>query len=468
MSYLNRPRLYYYILRGYIRDAHIRYCDNILDVNFSHVRPRIGGTNILHGFYRDFFLEVNFLTKCEYYFYHNIKESNYSDTFFYLANDFTQKRGSVSLSFLDMDLDLNDLSDINIESQTYLSKFSNCKSRFNGNSLTVFKCTKNGINLKNNSSILILKLSSTGLNLLKIRTIHFKEFKKIIIDDNINELFYQSFNSEYLIDKVGYFYIPILNYNTKRQLIYCSKDNTMTVYYGDYDLIDQNSEVSFEKMRMFKISHNYEDYPGNNYEGFTIITNNNADNYFIQIVDIDKDVYDNLLIEKISDKNHVNKEIIFDIPIKNYYIFYQNDFTEDYLNIIFDVVMIYGNLDLKYIDIDSISDKDFNLKKILSFSQDDYSITDLNHPTLVNKASEFIKISNNNYNSKYYFKAKFYLNKYFVEENKNWHSLIPIYLNPLESKKFSLDNLYGNTNYMFKLGDNYNQRLNNKKMILKH
>ena len=88
-----------------------------------------------------------------------------------------------------------------------------------------------------------------------------------------------------------------------------------------------------------------------------------------------------------------NREIIFDIPIKNYYIFYQNDFKEDYLNIIFDIVVIYGILDIKYIDIDSISDKDFNLKKILSFSQEDYSITDLNHPTLVKKTSEFIKIS---------------------------------------------------------------------------
>ena len=378
--------------------------------------------------------EINFLTKCDYYFYHDIKESIYSDKFF----------------------------DINVKSQIYLSSFSSCKSRFNGNSLTVFKCTKNSINIKNNSNFLILKLSSTGFNSLKIRTIHFKEFKKIVINDNQNELFYQSFNSELLIDKVGYFYIPKLNNNTKRQLIYCSKANSMTVYYGDYDLIDQNSEVSFENMRLFKISHNNEDYSGNNLDGFTIITNNKVDNYFIQITDIDKDVYDNLLIEKISDKFNVNREIKFDIPIKNYYIFYQNDFKEDYFNIIFDIVVIYGNLDLKYIDIDSISDKDFNLKKLISFSQDDFSITDLNHPILVKKTSEFIKISNVKFNSKYYFKAKFYLNKYFVEENKNWNSLIPIYLNPLESKKYSLDNLYGNTNYMFKLGDKYNDNVNNK------
>lgn len=406
--------------------------------------------------------EINFLTKYDYYFYHDIKESNNSDKFFYIANDFTQKRGGIALSFLDMDINLSDVNEINIKSQITLSNFTNCKSCFNGNSLTVFKCTKNGINLKNNSNILILKLSSNGFNSLKIRTIHFKEFKKIVINDNITDLFYQSFNSELLIDKVGYFYIPKLSNNTKRQLIYCSKDNTMTVYKGDYDLIDQNSEISFDKIRMFKISHNNEDYSGNDFDGLTIITNNKVDNYFIQIADIDKDVYDNLLIEKISDKLRANREIIFDIPIKNYYIFYQNDFKEDYLNIIFDIVVIYGILDIKYIDIDSISDQDFNLKKILSFSQEDYSITDLNHPTLVKKTSEFIKISNNNYNSKYYYKAKFYLNKYFLEENKNWNSLIPIYLNPLESKKYSLDNLYGNTSYMFKLGDKYDDNENNK------
>ena len=124
-----------------------------------------------------------------------------------------------------------------------------------------------------------MKLSSNGFNSLKIRTIHFKEFKKIVINDNINDLFYQSFNSELLIDKVGYFYIQKLSNNTKRQLIYCSKDNTMTVYKGDYDLIDQNSEISFDKIRMFKISHNIEDYSGNDFDGLTIITNNKVDNY---------------------------------------------------------------------------------------------------------------------------------------------------------------------------------------------
>jgi hypothetical protein len=140
--------------------------------------------------------EFNFLTKSDYYFYQIIKESKYSDKFYYIANDLSFKRGMISLSFLEMNIDLNILNNNNktyLNNQIYSSNFSNCKTRHNWNSLAFFRCIKS--NLKNNSNILILKLSSTGINPLKIRKIHFKEFKEYIIDTNLNKSFNKTFNS---------------------------------------------------------------------------------------------------------------------------------------------------------------------------------------------------------------------------------------------------------------------------------
>ena len=411
--------------------------------------------------------EINFLTKSDYYFYQIIKDNKYSDKFYYIANDFSFKRGMVSLSFLEMNIDLNILNDnnktyLNNQIPLYSSNFSNCKSRHNWNSLAFFRCIKN--NLKNNSNILILKLSSTGINPLKIRKIHFKEFKEYIINTNLNESFYKTFNSELLINKMGYFYIPKLINESKYQLIYCSKQNTMNIYYGDFDITESKTEFdSFDKIRLFKISHSSKDY-NNNFNGYTIITNNREDNYFIQVIDISKDIYDNLLIERITEKTHLNKEITFDIPIKNVYIFNLNEYEEKDTesDIIFDVQVLYGKLDIKYIDIDSIPENNFDLNKIILFNKDEYQIADGAHPFLVKKTTEFIKITNINYHLDYYFKAKFYLNKYYTKEDKEWNTLNPIYLNPLESKIYSLENIYGNVNYMIRLGDRYNDYTTDK------
>lgn len=405
--------------------------------------------------------EFNFLTKSDYYFYQTINSNNYSDTFYYIANDFSFKRGMISLSFLEMSIDLDILNDNNKIPlhPSNLSNFSNCKSRHNWNSFAFFRCTKN--NLKNNTNILILKVSSIGINPLKIRKVHFKKFEEYIIDTNLNKSFHKTFNSEILINKMGYFYIPKLAKESKYQLIYCSKQNTMNIYYGDFDITESKTEFdSYDKIRLFKISHNSKD----NFSGYTIITNNREENYFIQVIDISKDIYDNLLIERITEKTHLNKEITLDIPIKNVYIFNLNEYDEKYSesDIIFDVQALYGKLDVKYIDIDSIPENNFDLNKIILFNKGEYQIADGAHPFLVKKTTEFIKITNINYHLDYYFKAKFYLNKYYTKEDKEWNELNPIYLNPLDSKIYSLENIYGNVNYMIRLGDIYNDYTTDK------
>ena len=408
--------------------------------------------------------EINFLVKSDYYFYLNLSYIYNNGKLFFVAYDLSLKRGAISLSSLEANIELGNLNNNTyLQKYIYLSNFANCKSRFYWNSISSFKCL-NSIHLNNNSNIIIIKISSSGINSLKVRKIHFKELKRIILDDNEykNGLYYKSFNSDFLIDKFGYFYLPKINNDTKRQLIYCSNENTMTLYYGDYDIIDQNQDIlNFDKLRLFKISHDNKDYMENNFDGFTIFTYNKDYNYFIQLIDVNIDIYDNLIIEKLVDKDHLNKEIIFDAPIKNYYIFCMNDFNEDNQDIIFDIQILYGNIDAKYIDIDSIQEKDFNLNKIILFNDEDYSIKNLNHPILVKQTTEFIKIINNRFNFQYFYKTKFYLNKYIIKENNNWNELNPIFLNPYESKIFSLEQIYGDIKCLFKLGDNYKDYTNN-------
>ena len=249
--------------------------------------------------------EINFLIKSNYYFYQIINDNNDNiDKLYYIVNDFSLKRGMVSLSSIEANIDINEVNNNTyIENRILISNFINCKSRV-WNSLTFFRCFKN----KTDSNIIILRISSSGINPLNIRKVHFKELKRTIIDEKNNGLYYQSFNSQNLVDKFGYIYIPIINNDTKRQLLYCSKENTLSVYFEDYDIVGQNSIVSFlDKLRLFKISHSKSDYEKKNFSGFTIITYNKDINYFIQLIDINKDIYDNLLIERMLDSEHLNK-----------------------------------------------------------------------------------------------------------------------------------------------------------------
>ena len=370
--------------------------------------------------------EINFLTKSDFFIYQNISEKN---ELFYLANDNLFKRGTITLGFLEIRID--DLNNRYMENQIYSLDFTYCKNRFYGNSLTVFKCEKK-MDIKKDANIILLKISSSGIFPLKIRKVHFKELNKIIFEENKNiNFYYKSFNSNNLIDKLGYIHIPQLNDNAKKQLVYCSLSNTMNIFSGDYDIIESNFENSYsDNVKIFKISH--EDNP----DGFTIISFNKDSRYFIQVIDVDKEIYDYLLIERITDKDKLNKEIIFDTPIKNYYIFFINEYNEDFQDIIFDAQIHYGKIDIKYLDIDLIPENNFNLNDIFQCNEKNYSIIDANHPFIVKQTTEFIKITNLNFYSNYFYKAKFYLNKYLNKENKKFNTLVPIYLNPLESKYF--------------------------------
>ena len=402
--------------------------------------------------------EITFLTKIDYYFAISLSDKNNYLNF--ILNDFFGKKGNITLS--SSKINLADLSIDKIQT----NNFAICKKRNFMDNLFIFNYKNE--NLSDTSNILVLKLSGSGASPLKLHKIQFKILPKIIIEDE-NDFVHYSFNSESIIERFGYFYIPKTNNETKRQLIYCSEQKTMSILRGDYNIIEEKFLINLisDDLRLYKVPYQQEFDRKEYYNGITIITFNNDKSYFVQIMDVSEEVYNNLVIEKFSDKNNLNKEIELNYPIKNHYIFCINDYSSEISDLILDKQIIYGNLSVEYIDIDAINEKDFKFNKILLFKNDDYSIINARHPILIKKTTELLKITNYNYNEKYLFKAKLYLNKYFkVTENKIYNSLMPIYLNGFESKKYILDKNFENINYIFKLGDNYFDYVNNSNITL--
>ena len=201
---------------------------------------------------------------------------------------FLEKKGGISLSWTKINID--DLTTDKISS----IKFPYCRKRNFIDNLTIFNYQNE--KTSDTSNILILKLSGTGSSTLELHRINFKILPKIIIEKD-NEFAHYSFNSESIIENFGYFYIPKSTSETEHQLIYCSKSNTMNIFRGDYDILDahiQNNLIS-DDLRLFKVQHQIEIASEDANNGFTVITYNKDNNYFVQISDVSIDIYNNLL-----------------------------------------------------------------------------------------------------------------------------------------------------------------------------
>ena len=388
----------------------------------------------------DTIYNINFLTNCDYYFAQNI-QSNIEDLY-YIVNDFSDEKESVVLSYAKINtsnLSFNEISQIN---------FNQSKHKVFQNLFTIFNCK-----IENMTDLVLIKVSGTGLPFLNMHKIQFKILPRIIRQEE-NDLGHYTFDSELIIERIGYFYIKKIENETKGQLIYCSKDKTMSIFKGDYNIIeDKSNNLISDDSRLYKITGEREIDETNYY---TIITFNEKNKYFVQIVDAQNDICDNLIIDKVTDKTK-NREIKINKGIKNYYLFSVNNYKSESHDIILDVQINHRNLSVEYIDIDNIDENKFNLSDIISFNEKVDTKVNARYPIIIKKTTEIIKITNNYYYDSTLFQPKFYLNKYLnIVENKIYNSLTPIFLKPLESKEFALDNnIIGNTSYLFKLGSYY-------------
>ena len=389
--------------------------------------------------------EINFLTKCEYYFLQNLTDN--AENLFYIINDFSDLKENVELSYArinNSNISLNDISKIN---------FSISVHKIFLNLYTIYNCKNNDVQALNTSNFLLIKLSGVGLPFLNLHKIQFKLLPRIIIPED-NVLSHYSFNSEFGIEKIGYFHIRRPKNESKRQLIYCSSDKTMNIYKGDYNIIEDASDYLIsENSRLDKISEPSEP---NTEIGYTVITYNEKNNYFVQVAEVSIEIYDNLYIENEKNKGSLNREVEINKPIHNYYLFYVNDKKNSDYDMILDVQITYGNISVEYVDINYIKESDFNLNDIISFNEKVKYKINAKHPILIRKTTELIKITNNFYNNSSLYQAKFYLNRYSnVLDNKIYNSLQPVFLKPLESRICTLVNIMGNTNYLFKIGSYY-------------
>ena len=394
----------------------------------------------------DTIYNINFLTNCDYYFVQNIQ--NNIENLYYIVNDLSDKKESIALSYAKINtsnLSFNELSEIN---------FNLSRHRVFLNLFTIFNCK-----IDNITDLVLIKVSGSSLPLLKVHKIQFKILPRIIRQEG-NTLDHYSFNSELIIERIGYFFVNKITDETKGLLIYCSKDKTMSIFKGDYNIIEAHpNNLISDDSRLYKITEKIE---FDEKDGYTVITFNEKNKYFVQIIDAPNDICDNLLINKVTDKAKLNRKIEINKRIKNYYIFSVNNYTSHNKDIIFDVQISYGNLSVEYIDIDNIDENKFNLNDIISFNEKVDNIIDARYPILIKKTTEIIRITNNYYYDSNAYQAKFYLNKYSNSlTNKIYNSLLPVYLKPLESKRFTLDsNIIGNTSYLFKLGSYYKDYIN--------
>ena len=291
----------------------------------------------------DTIYNINFLTNCDYYFAQNI-QSNIEDLY-YIVNDFSDEKESVVLSYAKINtsnLSFNEISQIN---------FNQSKHKVFQNLFTIFNCK-----IENMTDLVLIKVSGTGLPFLNMHKIQFKILPRIIRQEE-NDLGHYTFDSELIIERIGYFYIKKIANETKGQLIYCSKDKTMSIFKGDYNIIeDKSNNLISDDSRLYKITGEREIDEINDY---TIITFNEKNKYFVQIVDAQNDICDNLIIDKVTDKTK-NREIKINKGIKNYYLFSVNNYKSESHDIILDVQINHRNLSVEYIDIDNIDENKFN------------------------------------------------------------------------------------------------------------
>lgn len=136
----------------------------------------------------------------------------------------------------------------------------------------------------------------------------------------------------------------------------------MSIFKGDYNIIeDKSNNLISDDSRLYKITGEREIDETNYY---TIITFNEKNKFFVQIVDAQNDICDNLIIDKVTDKTK-NREIKINKGIKNYYLFSVNNYKSENHDIILDVQINHRNLSVEYIDIDNIDENKFNLSDII-------------------------------------------------------------------------------------------------------
>ena len=392
--------------------------------------------------------EFYFLSKKEYYLYSIMENLSYNnitklnENLFYflqiLCNDDIEKNNNyILVEYLiyneSFTKDINEENLINIINKN-MNNFIKMHSYYDN--LVFYKAP---INKKDNlNKLLILKISlndNDTKNKLKLKYINFRFLPLTILTENIynsNNSYIQYYNdSQNLLDRFGYYYIPI-NILDKKKLIYCPYENTMNLYFGEFDVTENLKLSLLDNQKIYIIN------PLNStlYSGITVVLLNTNNNYFYQFGEINEIILDNLEICNFINGENINKEIKINKNIEELYFFNMYNFNDSF---ILDINIIYGNVTVEYLSLDILPDSYKNFNNIFPFNKKllNKYIISVNNPILINSSQvEIIRVINNQYSKNneinHPIKNLFYINKYYKYSEMNENNLVPLFISSKE------------------------------------
>ena len=426
----------------------------------------------------DYSININFLSKKDYYLYsiidiplqynNNITiVNNYS---FYMLKTISNNEIIINNDYYSVEyLIYNNINDKNIQiNNEYTNNiiinnknnFLKLKSFYDQfKSTTYYKAKIN--KYENVKKLLIIKISLNDNNIknkLTIKSIYFRALPLTLLTENIynnKQSYIQYFSIKNILDGIGYFYVPMKSVN-KNKILYCPYENTMNLFFGEFDISDSMMLPSLENQKILVINP----YNDTLFNGITILTSNKYNNYFIQYGEIDDSILNNIKINNFISDDKLNKEISINDNIKEMYFFNIYNFNSSF---ILDMTLIYGNVSMEYLSFDTLSETDKNLYNIFPFNKAllNKKIKKINNPTLIGTSSiEVLRIINNQYinetensiNVNNIIKSLFYIKKYKLYTEIEENQLLPLFIssNDMFSKyKINLNSISGEIKYKF-------------------
>ena len=385
----------------------------------------------------------NILGESTYYFYDYINntKNQLNNSLFYVSYHSSLEKGIIVEYFTVKQDKVNadELYEIALN-----GNYTQMKYKKESNNIIYYKYHDEYNKINNNIIIFRIKPNfSKNLNLGEFC------FKKLPLIEINSDSFEQKFNSNFILDKIGYYYLSYKNtyYNDSLSniILYGTRKDSFEVYEGLYDIVDNNENKNKNQLIL-------------NNDKFLVL-NNIYNNYSIKLINLEKFNYTfQIFLTSFKNssfyinKNEQNKEIYMNNSIKEYHLINLNSKNEIF---ILEPRIIYGNFTVKYFDLDSIgNEQNLNIKDIFI---NNYNLEIIYNSKLTNTSLELIKIINNDFNSNLNFEGIIYINRYNLSDNIKKGILTPFFLQKNKKISSKLMNDYNNNtlDYIIKYDHNY-------------
>ena len=378
----------------------------------------------------------NILGEASYYFYDEITLGNNYESFYYILKYFLSLNDAfVGYYNSQKYIDLKKINYEELYQMALKGNYTPLASKNEINDIIFYKYRNENINITNNN-IIFIQIKINNFNNLNLEKICIRKLPLTKLNINGIGSYKKIYNNSCVLENIGYYYISYINYSNlvKNIFLYTSKVETITLYEGKFDIVEGNEKkgnISKNKILKLPIENAIKN-------GYTLKILNKDNLKFIfellytSINYLESSIYLNYM--------HPNKEIFINDTIQELYLFNNIIYINNNDKLIIEPKIIYGNLTLKYFNLDFIeNDFNFDIKNI--FENSNYGFKNFDYPILSNSSFEIIKIINNNFGSKKLSKGLLYINRYNEHVNIiSKDNLIPFYLIKKKTKSIAIDN----------------------------